>query len=131
MKKTVLVVTVVSMLGWLTFAIRSSVVEAQTAQGTFTFAARGASTTSTTVDAFSETTSTPGGPWTVDVTKDVDATTPNLHSLRTIGSTITSARVNIGGVTRRFQNGQITNIQSVAAVVPREDLTIVFTSSSN
>lgn len=132
MRKTVLAVTVMLMAGWLTFAIRSSVVEAQAAQGTFTFSVGGGGgIMSTKVDTFAETTSTSAGTWTVDVTKDVDVTSSNLHSILSLGSTLSSARVSIGGVTRRFQNGQIVNITLVPAVVPRETISMVFARSTN
>jgi hypothetical protein len=129
MRRMVLVVTV-SMLAMLAFVSKSAVVEAQTSLGTFTFTANGGSHSTMTVDTFSEVTNAPAGGWTVQITKDVDVTTPALHQIETSGTTLTSARVTISGVTRRFQTGTITGIQSVAAIVPRELVTISFATSN-
>jgi hypothetical protein len=129
MKKMVLSLTV-SMLALLSFVSKSSVVEAQTSLGTFVITVRGSSRTTTVVDTFSEVTNAPAGGWAVDITKDVDATSPLLAQLLASDETVTSARVTIAGVTRRFQNGKIVNIQPMAAVVPREKVSITFATSN-
>jgi len=131
MKKTVLAITMMSMLGWLTFAIRSSVVEAQIAQGTLTLTlAGGGSITTSKVDTFSETVNVDAGTWAVDITKDIDVTTSNLKQALTHGAGFSSGRVTIGGVTRRFQSGTIVTIQSISAVVPEEKISLVFATSN-
>jgi len=132
MRKTVLAVTIMSMLGWLTLATRSSVVEATIAQGTLSLnLAGGGNITTSKVDVFSETVNVPAGTWAVDITKDIDAATTNLKQALTVGTVVSSARVTIGGVTRRFQNGTILSIQSIFGVVPQEKVSLVFAGSTN
>lgn len=113
----------------LAFVSRSSVVQAQTSPGTFTFTSLGTTRTSTAVDAF-EVTNTPAGGWAVAITKDVDGTSSTLSHILLVGATISSASVTISGVTRTFQRGRITSIQQVADTVPRESVNIIFATSS-